>query len=207
MAFVGALIGHSFASSLADHFSRGGSHPATPANVACRLSISHRVGRFYIYGSRGARVMPSASYRLPAQLASIRASYVIVDIGGNDLAKGCSPLDVAYRVLTLAHSILNDNRAQHVTLCSALHRTKNTGNKSAHQYNILVNQYNNILRNFCDAEDHVTYHTHRGFWQCDHASWSRDGTHPNTPLGRKNYIRSLRNASNFTLKFLRRDIS
>ena len=193
MPLIGALVGHSFVPGLGDHFTRGGRIPISRADVTRHLSIAHWVDNFHLLGSRGACVLPA--YNLPVEL---RVDFAILDIGGNDLSSGRSPLTVADAVVTVAHNILNTTCARHVTICSALFRTKNTGHYSPLEYNGQMGQYNNILRHFCDTEVNITYHTHRGFWQGD--AWSRDGTHPNTPHGRKLYIKSLRRAVNHSVK-------
>ena len=55
-----------------------------------------------------------------------------------------------------------------------------------------IDIYNNILKHFCDTETNISYHTHRSFWNVAIDSWSRDGLHPNTKVGRQKYKRSLR---------------
>ena len=104
----------------------------------------------------------------------------------------------------IAHQLLNTLHVRHVTVCSALHRTTNTGTYSSHDYNDRVGRYNNILRHYCDTERDITYHTHRGFWQCPLHVWSHDGTHPNTTHGRKLYIKSLRRATHYSVKHVAR---
>ena len=202
MAFTGMLIGHSFVSGLHDHFTRGGRYPTVPADIPRRLTVKRWVDQFHLIGQRGSCVLPM--HELPYNLTDIRPDFAIVDNGGNDLASTHSPLSVADAVITIAHNILNVHHARHVTVCSALYRTKNTGSYSVTDYNHRVGRFNNILRHFCDTEQDITYHTHRGFWQCPLHVWSHDGTHPNTAHGRKLYIKSLRRATHCSVKHVTR---
>ena len=207
MACCGALIGHSFVSGLSDHLSHAGCRLAPPSLIAQRLSISDRVSAFHLVGARGASVKPNgAASALVATLDVLRPTFVVIDIGGNDLSRCISPLNIAVAILDMAHDILSNtanNGIRHVTVCSLLYRTRNTGTTTVDEYNALVNHTNTIMRHMCDVENNIKYHTHKGFWNNPHAVWSRDGTNPNTTVGRKNYIRSLRNASNFAFSALK----
>ena len=126
-------------------------------------------------------------------LTTICPTFAIVDIGTNDISNGAPTVTVADAVVQLAHEIIDVFGARHVTVCSALHRS------SPLDINNLIDNYNNILRNFCDVEPLIDYHTHRGFWNTDTYTWSRDGLHPNTNVGRAKYKRSLRKAVNHAL--------
>ena len=192
----------SFVSGLHDHFTRGGRYTTVPADIPRRLTVKRWVDQFHLIGQRGSCVLPM--HELPYNLTDIRPDFAIVDNGGNDLASTHSPLSVADAVITIAHNILNVHHARHVTVCSALYRTKNTGSYSVTDYNHRVGRFNNILRHFCDTEQDITYHTHRGFWQCPLHVWSYDGTHPNTAHGRKLYIKSLRRATHYSVKHVTR---
>ena len=202
MALTGVLIGHSFVSGLQDHFTRGGRYPTTPNDIPVRLTVKRWVDQFHLIGQRGSCVLPT--YELPRNLTDICPDFAILDNGGNDLANTHSPLSVADAVITIAHQLLNTLHVRHVTVCSALHRTTNTGTYSSHDYNDRVGRYNNIFRHYCDNERDITYHTHRGFWQCPLHVWSHDGTHPNTTHGRKLYIKSLRRATHYSVKHVAR---
>ena len=94
MPLIGALVGHSFVSRLGDHFTRSGRIPISPADVTRHLSIAHWVDNFHLLGSRGACILPA--YNLPVELVELRVDFAILDIG-------CSPLNVADAVVTIAH--------------------------------------------------------------------------------------------------------
>ena len=158
MALTGVLIGHSFVSGLQDNFTRGGRYPTTPNDIPLRLTVKRWVDQFHLIGQRGSCVLPT--YELPRNLTDICPDFAILDNGGNDLATTLSPLSVADAVITIAHQLLNTLQVRHVMVCSALHRTTNTGTYSSHDYNDRVGRYNNILRHYCDAERDIS-HTQR----------------------------------------------
>ncbi|KAI0242052.1 hypothetical protein LSAT2_014989 [Lamellibrachia satsuma] len=195
---IGILLGHSFVSGLSDHFSQCGRHVVTAAYIAHQLSISDRVDEFHLVGTRGARVLQGLQAHAHDALTTIRPTFAIVDIGTNDISNGAPTVTVADAVVQLAHEIIDVFGARHVTVCSALHRSSPLDTNNRH-INNLIDNYNNILRNFCDVEPLIDYHTHRGFWNTDTYTWSRDGLHPNTNVGRAKYKRSLRKAVNHAL--------
>ena len=82
---VGMLCGHSFVSGLRDHFTHGGKTRVLPTDVARELSISERVRSFHLAGSSGARVIGNAEICKAVQ--TMRPTYVIIDLGTNDLAR------------------------------------------------------------------------------------------------------------------------
>ena len=190
---IGAIFGHSFVSGLDDHFTCGGKRQVTPTEVACRLSISDRVDQFHLVGRRGAQIMRGLSHDGP--LRAIKPSYAIIDVGTNDIARGMPVLNVVVAVIELAKEMITRYGVVHVTVCSVLHRDTPV------DINARVDRYNAILRDFCEVEPHIAYHTHRGFWRAA-SSWSRDGLHPNIANGRQKYKRSLRKATNNALQFV-----
>ena len=200
MALTGVLIGHSFVSGLHDYLTQGGRYPTIPIAIPLRLTVNRWVDQFHLIGQRGPCDLPT--YELPYNVTDIRPDFAIVDNGRNDLASPHSPPSVADAVVRVAKNILNIHHARHVTVCAALYRTKNIASYSVHDYNDRVGRFNNIglHRHFCDndwARHYLSYHTHRGFWQCPLHVWSHDGTHPNTAHGRKLYIESLRRATHY----------
>ena len=60
----------------------------------------------------------------PYYLTDIHPDFANVDNGGNNLASPHSPPSVADAVVTVEKNILNIHHARHVTVCSALYRTK-----------------------------------------------------------------------------------
>ena len=185
-------------SGLSDHFSQCGRHVVTAAYIAHQLSISDRVDEFHLVGTRGARILQGLQAHAHDALTTIRPTFAIVDIGTNDISNGAPTVTVADAVVQLAHEIIDVFGARHVTVSSALHRSSPLDTNNRH-INNLIDNYNNILRNFCDVEPLIDYHTHRGFWNTDTYTWSRDGLHPNTNVGRAKYKRSLRKAVNHAL--------
>ena len=154
---------------------------------------------FHLVGTRGARVLQGLQAHAHDALTTIRPTFAIVDIGTNDISNGAPT--VADAVVQLAHEIIDVFGARHVTVCSALHRSSPLDTNNRH-INNLIDNYNNILRNFCDVEPLIDYHRHRGFWNTDTCTWSRDCLHPNTNVGRAKYKRSLRKAVNNALRVM-----
>ena len=95
---------------------------------------------------------------LVATLDVLRPTFVVIDIGGNDLSRGISPLNIAVAILDTAHGILSNtanNGIRHVTVCSLLNRTRKTGTTTVDEYNALVNHTNTIMRHMCDVENSI----------------------------------------------------
>ena len=166
-------------SGLDDHFTCGGKRHVPPTEVAFRLSISDRVDQFHLVGRRGAQIMRGLDHDGP--LRAIKPSYVILDVGTNDSARGMPVLNVAVAVIELAQDIIARYGVVHVTVCSVLHRDTPV------DINTRIDRYNAILRDSCEVEPLITYHTRRGFWRAAASSWSRDGLHPKTANGRQMY--------------------
>ena len=192
---VGALIGHSFVSGLSDHFSHCDRN-CTPSKIARNLYVSDSVDEIHLVGASGACILrQEVDWEV---LRVIRPTFAILEFGTCDLANGTDALPVADAVMNAAHRIIDDFGVRHVTVCSVLHRTY------PHHINADIDAYNNVLRHFCDVETDIDYHTHRGFWQTANESWSRDGLHPNTVIGRRKYKRSLRQAVYNAVRSLKR---
>ena len=146
MALTGVLNGNPFVSGLQDYLTWGGRYQIIPIDIPLRLSVSRWVDQsvqFHPIGQRGSCVLPT--YELPNNMTDIHPYFVIVDNGENDLASPHSPLSVADAIVTVAQNMLNIHHARHVTVCSALYRTKHTGNYSVHDYNDRVGRVNIIL--------------------------------------------------------------
>ena len=90
--------------------------------------------------------------------------------------KRCRRLSVADAVMNVVNRIFNDFSVCHVTVCSVLHLT------FLHDINGTVDTFNIALRHFCDVD--LTC-----LWQTANESWSREGLHTNTIIGRQKYKR------------------
>ena len=181
-------MGHSFVSRLKHKLNTTSS--SNPSRNAIALRVDRIAPLVFIRGRSGERVMNND--RMINDARQIRPDVVIIDTGSNDLIHNSTPLSVATRLITVGEAILKDNPLAKVVLCSALHRGRPTGPHSLLNDNIDL--FNRILRNYCDVEPRMTYHTHRGFWTVPIKHWSTDYIHPNTHLGMSNYIKSIRRA-------------
>ena len=146
----------------------------TPSKIARNLYLSDSVDEIHLVGASGACILRQ---EVDWQvLRGIRPTFAILEF----------------------ETCIDDFGVRHVTVCSVLHRTY------PHHINADIDAYNKVLRHFCDVETNIDYHTHRGFWQTANESWSRDGLHPNTVIGRRKYKRSLRQAVYNALRSLKR---
>lgn len=189
---TGVIIGHSFVSGLYDHLQNKTHQHLHPVDVANQFRVADHVAELWLLGERGLRVLDT-SFIPTTHITQIHPQFVIIDAGTNDLATGASPLSVASALLEVATTLINQHHTLHVTLCSILHRANNI-KMTPFQFQELANTHNNILKDLCEVEPDITYHTHRGFWNIPISQWSRDGIHPNTQLGRQKYKTSLRTA-------------
>ena len=155
------------------------------------------VDQFHHIGQRGSCVLPT--YELPRNLTDIYPDFAILDNGGNDLVTTHSPLSVADAVININSSThTTSDTSPYVLLYIALrtpahiHRTTTTTESVA-----TITYFDTTVTLI---ERYITYHTHRGLWQCPLHAWSHDGTHPKTTHGRKLYIKSLRRATHYSVK-------
>ena len=97
-------------------------------------------------------------------------------------------------MVDLANDLLRKiNSLEHITICSAIYREDKFDNNKL-KLRDTIKQYNGFLAHLCEVEPRIRYHVHSGYWLHSVSTWSRDGIHPNTILGRKKYKRSLRSA-------------
>lgn len=193
------VVGHSFVSGLKHHLQNMYSDPITPRQLAWELKVSQLVQSVHLLGSNGKLICDSDSPISRGTLHEIQPDLCILDIGSNDLAQGKQPLEVAVKVVELARTFVTDFKVKHVFVCGALNRD----DVRLPNFKGIVTLYNKFLIDLCEVEPDVAYWVHKGFWSVPVSSWSRDGTHPNTELGRKKYKTSLKCAVFRSLQALR----
>ena len=186
----GLLYGHSFVYGLQQHLEHIG--VCTPSEVAKHLKVNDHIEALHLFGERGLG-MQAHNFAVPHELLlELCPDFVILNIGGNDLAQGTSPLVVASAVVQLGEGLVRDYAVRDVIICSAIPRTGHLHGITPDLYTANTAQFNKCLRHFCDVDPTLHYHTHRGFWNNDITMWSHDGCHPNTPAGRRKYKQSIR---------------
>ena len=94
----------------------------------------------------------------------------------------------------MANTLVPQHSVSQVFICSLLTGTANLASLTPREYQERAYKVNHYLKTMAAGDCHITYHVHKGFWTRPQHSWSRDGVHPNTKLGRSKYIASLRNA-------------
>ena len=85
---------------------------------------------------------------------AVKYDFAIIDIGSNDSANGACPL-VAGAIIEAAHTLHRQHLAHHVTICTQLHRTSNTGRLTPNNCNTTIDLFNNIIKNYDDVESHT----------------------------------------------------
>lgn len=163
--------------------------------MARAMRLNNIIDKLYIRGIRGLSATNSNSYlSIPTTILRQRPTYLIVNIGTNDLASGICPLEVASTIVDCVHTIIRDWDIKHVYLCSALPRTTRIGQNTQAQFQELVYRFNHYLQTLCETEHNITYWLHRGFSKIPVAQWSLDGIHPNSTHGRQKFKSSMRHA-------------
>ena len=186
----GLLYGHSFVYGLQQRLEHIG--VCTPSEVAKHLKVNDHIEALHLFGERGLG-MQAHNFAVPHELLlELCPDFVILNIGGNDLAQGTSPLVVASAVVQLGERLVRDYAVRGVIICSVIPRTGHLHGITPDLYTANTAQFNKCLPHFCDVDPTLHYHTHRGFWNNDITMWSHDGCHPNTPAGRRKYKQSIR---------------
>lgn len=184
---TGIVLGHSFVLSFKHYLE----NKSLFNKVEQHLRVSHHVSQLDFYGISGASV-DDLECVVP-YLSETSYDFLIIDIGSNDLANCQSPLSTAFKVTEFADKIIKNTSIKHIALCSVLCRGSRIP-VTFDKFSKLVSQYNQILKTLCEAENYLTYHTHRGFWDQPIETWSRDRVHVNSAEGRRKYAASLRRA-------------
>ena len=187
---VGLLIGHSFVHSLASHLSPD-SQPSG-SYLARKLNLNKIIDELHMHGERGSRIC-SSSFALPHRLLKqVKPDFVILEFGTNDLAIGTHPFEVAAKLNRLADRLRSQYHVRTVVICSILYRQSNIHSLTPDQFKDAAFDTNNFIKKSTAASHRTIYHVHKGFWTTPISQWSRDGIHPNSFHGRKNYKKSIR---------------
>ena len=195
---VGLLLGHSFVQGLHSHLTH--TTRDSPTAISRSLQLHHIVRELHIHGERGARIC-SSSFTLPHRLLlQIRPDFVILDYGTNDLVSGSSPFQVAAKMVKIAERLRTQYSVRSVVICSVINRHSHLRSLTTEKFADAALKLNLLLKDYAGTHPCTFYQNHKGFWTTPVSSWSRDGVHPNTSLGRKRYIKSIRKASFLALQ-------
>ena len=193
---VGAVIGHSFVSGLADHLSHGGPR-VTSTDVANALQISDKCRRLALLGNRGTKVL-DPTFSLPSEaLQHYKPDFCILQLGSNDLAAGCPASTVADQVHALAECLVRDYGVTIVIIAGAVPRIGHLRLPQNTDFDEVMQAYNTALYQKCSMDSQIHYKSHSGFWQNPIHHWSWDGIHPNTTMGRRLFKKSIRQLAFF----------
>ena len=142
------------------------------------------------------------------QSAAVRADFLILQIGGNDLNHlQCDPVQHARQILSLARNFIAHKNVKHVAICQLCYRVMPSGQKlglpSRHplraHYNALVDQVNAELKRLIAFFPKCVYWKHRGMLSDYISLLSDDGVHI-AAAGERLYYRSIRGAALYLSK-------
>lgn len=187
MDMKGVLFGHSFVVSLRDHLHHMTRCQLSPVQITNTLRMNDIVDSLHLTGIRGMKIM-DPHFILPlSEINSTEPNFIILEAGTNDLDDH-EPEEIAKRLIQLAKELLNAGKIKIVTICSLLRRESTMSKDPQKTYKV-----NKLLKEACAKYVLIRYHHHEGFGT-PITKWTKDGIHPNTYSGRKNYKRSIRTA-------------
>ena len=199
------ILGESFVSRLETSLQHG-DHvycPETdgPLHVFARdaLKSPMEINHVFFHGVSGAGCTPNSSkpFKLPGPvLLRTNPKLAIIEIGGNDVDSPAVPDEITIHKVELAHNLIQLYDVRLVALTTILPRetcrsvTPGLFREKAHLVNLITSRL---------LEDHpnIVFLKHKGFWKdavgkrISTSTWSTDGVHPDTDLGRKKYQKSL----------------
>lgn len=158
MSVVGLLFGHSFVTGYKQHLSNYSSVQLNPKNISKLLRLENKIPKFHIHGSRGALIQDN---NFPWNLVvDLSPELVIIDLGTNDLVAGKKPLVAAYQLSEIADNLNNSYKVSKIVLCAVTPRISFLSNLSTVEFQSLRQQFNHILRTFCEDKEHLAFHDH-----------------------------------------------
>ncbi len=158
------ITGHSFLYSLGHYFQSLHRITHSPHYYAqfCanQLKFSHKIGKVYLRGQRGAHVCPGSvkPFILPIEtIKVIKPQVVILDVGSNDLVSGFDSATVASSIIYIAEKVRDDLEVEDVRICSILPRTA-TGGLSPQLFASRAYDLNARLQHYCSVAPSIFYH-------------------------------------------------
>ena len=186
------LLGHSFVHGTLKHLLH--SAPVTPRGICRILRLTNLLSGFQMHGLRGGMVT-SPDFAFPSEELKMQApKFAILDFGSNDIVNGADPLQIAVTLFDLANELVNTYSVSRVAISSIIPRHHALRGMTPKQFGEIAHKVNHYVKVMCAGDPNISYHVHQGFWVPHYVTWSRDGVHPNTQLGRKMYLRSMRKA-------------
>ena len=194
-----AVFGDSFTFGLLQHFENKG---FTSDSVNDALKIDQIYQQVFLIGKRGGTTHDLNSLYRQCQSPIKPLQSVMIDMGTNEIARDPSPnscLLVAYRIMCFAEHLVNEQGVKQVFVAQVLPRVGLGGGITPQMFWDGMQLVNRLLLDWCDPEPSIHYWVHTGFWSkpldpTSKDTWTYDGVHPNTPLGRALYKNSIRRA-------------
>lgn len=186
------IIGHSFVSRL-QKCSFLEDHEAISRRLAEFMKVSNFIPHIHALGISGANVSNTYLNKFRNEVIAVNPSFVIIQLGSNDLANGTPPLSVASTLVDFAKDLLASG-IKMIVICSVLPRSTYRNPASLdHKLLLDINIFNRVLYHFCYVEASILFYKHKGFHERSPAFFTRDGVHPSVSQGSP-YWRSLRRA-------------
>ena len=188
-------LGNSLIVSLADHV-RG--KLGSDSQVGAYVRVDDHV-RLKLEGQCGGKAgLGAIPYRL---VRDFKPQVAVLQYGANEIAALMSAREAALNVLRVARELMRLG-VRVVEIMTILPRRENL--RLPHwRFHQRAHEFRYWIRRATGNGEKIFLHVHKGFmnklvkgrWQqVPMEDWSWDGIHPNRPLGRKLYARSLRNA-------------
>ena len=134
--------------------------------------------------------------KLNSDSTKFKDSYVVLQIGGNDLnSDEVVPRQLAREIVNLARKLVNDMGIRYVTICQLLYRKQTIAARFVlrQNYNLLVKQVNLELDFLCTFFPKIRFWTHKRMNEKWQHYLSHDGVHLNEQ-GTVRFCRSVRGA-------------
>jgi hypothetical protein len=207
--FLGTSFIDSYFDSAISSIGRGKKYQdkALPVLLAEHLHLADRIGGVHFHGESGGKVR---NFLVPQDVFDVNPTIVVLDLATNDLAeRSLHPFEIlstCSAVISLGEILVTIPSVTEVIVCSCIYRTHKIASQKKADFSKNVDFFNKCLRELCDSEQKISYHTHRGFWRKKDRSplpvkhWSKDGIHPNSKKGRISYGASLTQAVHLALK-------
>ena len=165
----GLLLGHSFASSLDDHYNiilRNVNPNFRNAYIAKDLQVNNNIGQVFLHGQSGATCV---NFSPPYLFTSfVRPDIILLELGSNDIANRVPPVTVASNLYNIAED-LHRRHGSVIGLLSILPRTERIGKLTADDFYARMHVANDTLKMYCKEENDwwAYFYKHKRFWEVE----------------------------------------
>ena len=205
-----AICGHSFVASLQHFITNKYIESKSDLNfhryAAHHLQVAGLASHVFFHGESGAKIMEN--FHLPAQLlAHNKVDILLLDIGTNDVVnQNVDTREIADQIFAHAEAARDLFNVRAVVIFSVIKRENGLQSCSKELFLERAGSLNSLLFKKTANERQIHFRKHPGFETTHEGAplpmshISRDGIHPNTPDGRRKYIRSVTSAIHFAIK-------